>query len=297
MDPWLGYLETVPASRFLNGVGVGFNSSNADLVCEMLSRHGCSVTRFEIGWCQLNPDGTLTNASIIRPLQAFQKWGLRPIILLNAHHGVPCPMSFFSAQLASAAAQGARSVTFTNTSGFSSGYTGICNLTQYKACEVFITSVNGNTCTLSKPLPVALSANQRVQMATLQYKPFSAAGSAHYKNTVAGWQAYVFKVAQTAVQYLGAGNFDLEVWNELTFGSDFLNINNYYSPPVDNHYYGNARWAAIVQATADIADANSSVFSGVEISDGFASTVPWPSSAQEPARITAISKHPYPPNE
>jgi hypothetical protein len=129
-------------------------------------------------------------------------------------------------------------------------------------------------------------------MATLKYRPFSAPGSADYNQTVAGWKAYVLTVGQLAAKYLGAGNFDLEVWNELTFGSNFLYINAYYNPAFAN-YAEEAIWPALVQATADVATANPSIFSGTELSDGFGNTIPWTASSTEPARVTGISKHCY----
>src|SRR4029077_18289139 len=50
---------------------------------------------------------------------------------------------------------------------------------------------------------------------------------------------------------------------------------------------------ALVQATADVATANPSIFSGTELSDGFGNTIPWTASSTEPARVTGISKHCY----
>jgi hypothetical protein len=35
---------------------------------------------------------------------------------------------------------------------------------------------------------------------------------------------------------------------------------------------------------------------GVQLADGFASTIPWPCSSKEPLRVEAICKHPYPPD-
>jgi hypothetical protein len=53
-------------------------------------------------------------------------------------------------------------------------------VTQGWAAEALITAVDGNTVTLSKPLPKALAANTRVSMATLKYRPFSPLGTADY---------------------------------------------------------------------------------------------------------------------
>jgi len=293
VQPWRGYLETVPASWFLNGTGVVLNSPNPDLVCQMLARHGIALTRIEIGWGNVRLDGSITNPAAIAALQACKNNGLRPIILLNANQGVPCPLTGFTASVAADAPAGATTLTLTDTTGFVPGKTGLSNLTTYKAAEVLVTAVNGNTVSLSKPLPKALAAGTSLAMATLKYRPFSVPGSADYNATLAGWQAYVQTVGQLATQYLGPGGYDLEVWNELTFGSDFLSINDYYDPPFAP-YDEQAIWGALVKATADVANANPALFAGVEISDGFANTIPWPASSTEPDRVTGISKHPYP---
>jgi hypothetical protein len=75
IQPWRGYLETVPATRFLNGVGVVLRSANPDLVSEMLSRHGISITRFEVGWSEVSWNNTINDAGTISALQACHKWG------------------------------------------------------------------------------------------------------------------------------------------------------------------------------------------------------------------------------
>jgi hypothetical protein len=84
IQPWRAYLETVPATRFLNGLGVVLGStSNADLL-QHLARHGIKLTRIEIGWGNLNyNDDSLTSPPLNAALQACRKWGIRPIILLN----------------------------------------------------------------------------------------------------------------------------------------------------------------------------------------------------------------------
>jgi hypothetical protein len=260
----------------------------------MLSQHGVTTTRFEIGWSNVTLSNTITDPRPIAALQACHKWGLRPVILLNANQGIPCPLTKFVATLTNSAAAGATKLAFADTAAFVPGKTGISYLTSNTAAQILITAVNGKTVTLSIPLPQAVAAGQTLNMATLKYRPFSVPGSADYNATLAGWKAYVLTVGQLATKYMGAGNFDLEVWNELTFGSSFLYINDYYNPALDSNYDETAIWSALVQATAEVATANPSVFTGTLISDGFANTIPWPASSSEPARVTAISKHVYP---
>jgi hypothetical protein len=51
-QPWRAYLETVPASVFVNGPGINFNvdSRQADDVAAMLAKHRIRHARIEINW-------------------------------------------------------------------------------------------------------------------------------------------------------------------------------------------------------------------------------------------------------
>lgn len=301
-QPWRAYLETMPATTFLNGTGINLNldGQNPDLIAEMLSRHGIHHARIEIGWGNINQDDEtqLNNAvSIGDTLRACKKFGLRPLILLNAHQGVPCPLVSVSRHVTTAAHKGDTTVELDDTSGLKIGYSGLSNLTTYWAAESLITKIDGHTVTLSKPLPKEIPAGTQVSIATLSYRPFSQPGTEDYKATIAGWQHYVDTIAKFAAYVLGTTTksdkgFDMEIWNELTFGSQFLSINNYYSPPIVK-YDENAIWSGLVAATASYADAHPADFAGVQFGDGFANTIPWPASSTEPARIAAIDKHPY----
>jgi hypothetical protein len=86
--------------------------------------------------------------------------------------------------------------------------------------------------------------------------------------------------------------FDIEIWNELTFDSQFLQLSDYYVQSAASGA-GNT-WAQVVQATASVVSANPSLFAGAVITDGFANTIPWPSSVNEPAQVNSLSKHLYP---
>src|SRR5262249_32518951 len=50
----------------------------------------------------------------------------------------------------------------------------------------------------------------------------------------------------------------------------------------------------VVQTAARIA-ADPAGYAGVGVTDGFANTTPWQASSTTPARVGALSKHPYPP--
>ncbi len=298
-------METVPATRFLNGTGIHWNvsnSANPELVAAMLAKHGIRRARIEVGWNTINSDDEtkLNNASQLRAqLLAFKKYGIRPLILLNAHQGAPGPIEVFNRTLAADASVGATQVKLNDVSGLKVGYSGLSNLTDYWAAEALVTKISGNTITLSKPLPKNIKAGTLVDMATLKYRPFSVPGSADYKATVAGWNKYVGTVAKFAAGVLGTTQssnkgFDMEIWNELTFGTHFLYINDYYAQrPYD--YDENSIWGMdnLVKETSAYVQAHSADFQGVQLGNGFANTVPWTASSQQPARITAIGKHPY----
>lgn len=302
LQPWRAYLETIPAAKFLQGVGIQLDLNdreNPDLVLQMLATHGIQTARLEIGWNNLSYENqTLQNDRLQAILKACKRWGVRPLILLNANQGIPTPTQFFQRTVTANASAGARKIQLNDTSGLTIGKSGLNNLTDAGwAAEALITAIDGKTITLSKPLPKSIAAGSSVSMATLKYRPFSKPGSADYNNTIAGWQHYVGTVAKFVANTLGTTSstdkgFDMEIWNELTFGSQFLSINNYYARP-PAAYEEESIWTNLVKATADYAVANPRQFSGVKFSDGFANTIPWPASSKQPVRISAISKHPY----
>ena len=161
----------------------------------------------------------------------------------------------FSRRLAAAAPAGATRVELTDTSDLIVGRSGLSGLTDYWAAEALLTAIEGKTVRLSKPLPKALSAEKPVSMATLKYRPFSVPGSADYRKTMAGWLEYVDVITAFVTETLGTAaaadkGFDLEIWNELTFGTHFLYVNDYYEPRA-YQYSANDIWTNLVKATAD----------------------------------------------
>ena len=303
LQPWRAYLETVPATTFVDGTGINFNvpnTANPELVARMLSQQGIRRARVEINWGRVNfkDETKLNGAAEIRDrLLALKKYGIRPLILLNAHQGAPCPVKFSERIVTLDARAGATQLQLQDTRGLQVDYSGLSNLTTYWAGEVLFTEINGNTVTLSKPLPKPLRAGARVRVATLKYRPFSPPNSQDYQQTMVGWQRYVGTVAQFVAETLGTTNssdkgFDLEIWNELTFGSNFLYINKYYDQVIYN-YDKNSIWDNLVAVTANYIKTYPSAFKGVLVGNGFSNTIPWPAAAQQPPQIHAISKHPY----
>ena len=309
IQPWRGYLETVPAGVYTNAIGINFIASDSftqcDFVARMLARNGVRRARVEYGWGGINYDNesVLNGASgLSASLRALRKNGIRPLILLNCHQGIPCPVKMFSGRVVGNWPANSTTVAMDDVNGLVLGRSGLSDLTDYWAAEgliIGITNIGGtNFCTLSKPLPRAVTNNQSVGMATLKYRPFSAPGSADYLESIAGWQRYAGTVAKFAADVLGtarAGDkgFDMEVYNELTFGTHFLCINDYYVPTLTN-YDGSSIWGNLPKATGEFAATNAALFTGVTFCDGFGNTIPWAASSTEHPRIGALSKHPYP---
>nr|MDQ2732413.1 hypothetical protein [Armatimonadota bacterium] len=95
--PWRSYMDTWPASQWKQFPGANWNIDHkyAEPMAEVLEESGFRSVRVEIGWGNIGWDDDLpanTKADLDRFLAILKKHGIRPQILLNAHHGVPCPM-------------------------------------------------------------------------------------------------------------------------------------------------------------------------------------------------------------
>jgi hypothetical protein len=300
LQPWRGYLDTVPASRLVDALGMNFNvpPNRADLVAKELAAAGIRRARIEVSWCRVTDTAParLTQVPALRTtLQALQRNHLRPLVLLNAHHGCPGPLRQLHVRLTAAAPAGARQVTLDSASirQIQVGHTGLDQTTKYKAAAFLFTHVAGNTVTLSKPLDRSLPAGSYAA-STLRYVPFGQPGSAEFERTMQGWLAYTGLVAHTVKAILGNDHFDMEVWNELSFGSDFLDLDKYYNPPVVPDSQDATEAEILKQTVAYLRDPSNGV-SGVGIGDGFASLRPFDAGSNVPPGLSAIDKHPYPP--
>ncbi len=306
LQPWRAYLDTVPATRLLDAVGINFDvvPARAHAVAQLLADAGFRRARIEVGWGSFSyshPDQLTDAASVRTMLRALQAAHIRPLILLNANDLEPCPLRTFEAKLVEPAERGARSVHVDGATA-AAIVPGRSGLTPPggKAADILFTSVRNGTATLSKALPVALSAGDH-PAATLLYEPFTkprlANGSEdpRFERTLAGWLDYAHAVADFATTTLGSTRFDLEIWNELSFDSDFLDLDSYYSHDVDRGS-GDVTKAILRRTVASLR--RSPGLAGVGIGDGFASQRPWDSGATSPVGLTAIDKHPYaPPRE
>lgn len=233
-QPWRGYLETRNGYDFLNGIGVNLHipAGSEELAIRLLAESGFKAFRIEIGWGEVNWDETKLNneSSLRRRLELCAQYGIRPTILLNAHQGVPCPLKLFERNLANDASKGSRVVRLDNVKDLVIGRSGFSGLSDYWAAEALITAIEADRgeVTLSKALPKDLKAGP-VKLATLKYAPLHPAGSPEFEETAAGWVRYALHVCELAEQ-CGVKEYDVEIWNELTFGTHFLNINDNYAP-------------------------------------------------------------------
>ncbi len=307
LQPWRAVAETVPAATLAQSIGAvveDVTQSKNPAAVETLARHGIRLLRLEIGWGEVDfstETRLLNEGSVRRLLFACRRARIRPLILLNAHHGQPTPFQRTEVRLVNPVAAGDRSVLVTATAGIVPNRTGITDPVKNVMADLLVTRVEAGYLHLSKPFPRSLPAGSALELATLRYEPFSTPGTERNEATIAGWLRYVDLVAGLAGTLLdpdGSADrgFDLEVWNELTFGSQFLSINNYYDPkPLEAREQQEAIWAELPARTAALMAANPARYAGVALTNGFASTIPWVASSRQHPRVSAISKHPYPP--
>lgn len=300
LQPWRGYLQTVPARRLVDALGINFNPApdQAAAAARELATAGVHRARIEVSWCRVSdsrPERLTGLASLRRTLLILQRNHLRPLVLLNANHGCPGPLRAFQVQLTAAVPAGARQLTLDPASirQVVPGHTGLDSTTEYKAAAFLFTRVDGDTVTLSKPLDRSLPAGS-YKASTLRYLPFTRPGDPAFEQTMDGWLRYVGLVTHAVKSILGGESFDVEVWNELSFGSDFLDINTYYNPALLPDAEQSTQ-RQMLQRTLDYIRNPRNGVSRVGVGDGFSNERPWEAGSSVPAGLTAIDKHPYPP--
>ena len=231
-QPWRGYLETRSGYDFLNGIGVNLHipADTEELAIRLLAETGFKTFRIEIGWGEMNWEETKLNneARTRRRLELCAQYGIRPTLLINSHQGVPCPLKFFERRLLADAPKGSKTLRLDNVKDLILDRSGVNGLSDYWAAEGLLTAINveAGEVTLSKPLPKDLQAG-RLPMATLKFAPLHPVGTAEFDETAAGWVKHALHLSRLAEE-AGVKDYDLEIWNELTFGTHFLNINDYY---------------------------------------------------------------------
>jgi hypothetical protein len=328
--PWRSYMDTWPASHFLPSMGFVFNvgSQYSDAVCQLMAESGIRTVRYEVGWGNFNWTNQLTGGKreeTIATLQTFKRHGLRPLILLNSHHAAPCPYRNVWVDLVADARKGDRVLKVKDASGIRTGYTGPMNGAEYCAAKPLITSVDADgTCHLSMPLGEDFKAG-RLSLHELKYQPLQGAKRKdgtpvpEAQAVVEGWKEYVRSTAEMVVEALGTAGqpdagFDIEVWNELTFGSNFLNINNYYEQkpeyseplayrktrtlapglrPDAKTEYKTEHFGVLFAVTVDFFRANDAAYPGVKVDNGFDNQWPWDSGTDSWPGQDSISRHYY----
>ena len=335
LQPWRAYLDTLPSSRLLESLGINFNvtANTAEDTAHLLQDSGFRYARIGINWSALTySDPTVfSNDTTIRArLQALKRHGLRPLILLDANSLAPAPAKQVTLVTTAPALAGARTVALSAASAAAvvPGKTGFNKLSFGGNPDILITAVSAaGVATLSRPLLSPLPAGEHAG-ATLLYAPFARPvlgdGSPNpaFRETLRGWLAYVAAVNREATSVLGPGGYDLEIWNELSFGSQFLNAEHYYGGPEGpcpekltaeevlpeeceaepgapeepagkKTVNKEINTALLNETVAYVRAPANGIPASVAITDGFASQSPFPSGANAPVGLTALSKHPY----
>jgi hypothetical protein len=250
--PWRSYMDTHPASQFLGSMAFCYNSDRKYLepILQLMSEVGIRKVRTEMGWGTLDWDDRMMGENRTKALEFLRlakKHNIRPLLLLNAHHSAPGPMRELSVSLVADAKKGDRSfkVRSDDIPKIRVGYTGPMNKDEYCAAKPLITEVKSDgTCMLSGPLSADIKAGT-LQLKELKYQPLhgvklrsgdpqaNAEAAASAAATQEGWKKYVAEICNLGLEGMGGADFDLEVWNEQTFGSNFLDINNYYDPDLE----------------------------------------------------------------
>ena len=358
IQPWRAYLDTWPASRLLDSLGINFNvnAAQARATARLLHKSGFKLARIELNWSSISyndPSRFADEASVRTRLDALHEYGLRPLILLDANSGAPTPAQKITLQTVASAPSGASTVTLSPASAAAvvPGRTGFDSLVfnphqhtpghahsrtgkatgpltpeqrrrrreehraEHRARSkagftpivlqgnpaILITKLSHDVATLSRPLPAALAAGS-YHGTTLLYAPFTAptlasgAPNPAFQATLHGWLGYVAAVSNIARQIFGPGEYDLEVWNELSFDSQFLNA-EYYSRPAGagelSAITKEVTKALLRETLAYVRNPANGISPEVEVSNGFASQTPFSSGALAPAGLTAFSKHLY----
>jgi hypothetical protein len=299
-QPWRAFVETRSGYDFLNGVGVVYNEwSNPELTVRLLAETGFKTFRMEIPFGDVEWDEKKLRPHD-RDMTVFRlckQYGIRPTILLNAHHGVPCPMKGGERKLAAPAKAGDRTIRLADVSDLRPHYSGLSNVTEFWAVQIPFTQINPATgeCKLGKPLPKDLPADKPVLVNTLKYRPLMAVNSREYDETVDGWLRYVAIVIRM-LREAGVDGYDLEIWNELTFGSHYLDADRYYSPPLvgpqsDALRPGGRCWE-LGRRTVELAKLTGA--RDARVLWGFSNTTFYHTQIEElPAGIDGQSYHPY----
>ena len=318
--PYRAWMDTRSGDVVWRGFGVNFNvndKAEVEPVARVLAEAGVSGARVEVGMGSFSYDDPTTFSdpnqleSLRRRLVALQRNNIRPLILLNANSGGPVPMRGMTVELLEDAKEGDVTIVLADTSNVRVGYTGLTRQA-YQTAFPLITNVTENgRCVLSAPLQKPL-AKGNVQLHTLKVAPFADGevledGSIdpRARESLRAWETYVRTICGIVRDCLGTAGeadvgFDLEVWNEYTFGSEFLD-GRYYSPRrTFKEKFTYTRGGVSVSGaevllpmTADFASNPANGFPGVRVVSGFANQRPWDNGADIFSGQYGFSRHYY----
>jgi len=236
-QPWRGYLETKPAADLLQGIGICYHHHGGDLAAQigLLAKAGFRCLRWEQPFGTYDPDRKALAAHSEKRyralLRACRSFGIVPIILLNAHHGVPCKMKSWDRRLAADAPKGSTELFLDSVEGLRPVHSGTGGMTGYWAGEILFTEVDatGKRVALSKPLPKDMKKGEKLTCVDLYYLPMHPVGTPEFEHTTGGWVDYARAVLRVAKEE--DIPIEIEIWNELSFGSHFMGgpgINAYW---------------------------------------------------------------------
>lgn len=328
LTPWRAYMDTHPASRFGRIQAVNWSDLSApesEATMRLLAEAGFRSFRLEIGWGHFDFDDEsqlsareVERLKLVLPLA--KKYKLRPMILLNAHSGGPCPRRTVPVELAAAAPAGARELRLKGGfAPFRTGRTGLNNQEQGVAFPLItglVPQPDGTVLAqLSAPLNRAVPAG-KAELTELKYAPFSGdvledgTPNPEARETVDGWCRYVKHVTCAVRDILDSGDpedagFDVEVWNEYSFGSQFVWERNYYRPARKFRSYpayaiaGKTTADAEVQAeivlplTIELVNDPAMRLPGVRVVSGFSNQRPWDNGSEMWPGQAGFSRHYY----
>jgi hypothetical protein len=205
---------------------------DAKATARILADAGFGSARVEVGWGNLGYYA-LTNvahANDYRQIfEALKDAGIRPLVLLNSNFGLAGSCHIHCGANVAAGTSGSTR-NFCRSPGFDSA--GIHGAKQYGKSKDGLSighrsgRQNGS---LSATLPRDIPAG-KLTMVKLKYHPFGGAVLADgtpnpfAEETLEGWRSFVATVCQMVKEDLGTegkpdAGFDLEVWNEYTFGT------------------------------------------------------------------------------
>ncbi len=234
-QPWRGFQETRRGDEFLQGIGINYHSpGNDEVAIRLLAETGIKTFRIEVGFGSVKWDesGFNDEKKIGAILTLCQKYGIRPTLLLNAHHGAPCPMREVTRKVMADAPVGAKTIMLDNVADLAVSKSGLNppkEAKQYWAAAHLFTAIDPatKTVTLSRALTAPLKAGESIKVVTLKYAPLYPVGNPLFDETAAGWVKYALMLCDRAAAAQIA-DFDLEIWNELSFGSNYTQVRNYY---------------------------------------------------------------------